>query len=182
MVTDRGNLATYIHDHLAGSTGALELMGTLDKLLGDRPVGKFIRSLRAEISWEREQLEALAAQFPIKSTLVRRAAAWIGEKGLELKLAMDSSSEDDFRLFESLEALSVGIAGKRLLWRSLQRAVAGIPELAGKDFGRLVNMSVRQRRALEPFRLEAARQAFRDDSADRPSKPPKDKSLAVARS
>jgi hypothetical protein len=138
----------------------LELLRTLEARYGDRPVGKFLTGLRAEFVWERQRLKKLAARFPQKAPLARRVAAWFGETGFEWKLAMDAGTDADFRLFESLEALSLGIAGKRLLWKALELRSKAEPLLGGVPYRKLANRAARQRRELEPFRLEAARLAF----------------------
>jgi len=68
------------------------------------------------------------------------------------------------RLME-LETLSLGIEGKLSLWRSLGQVTGSRPELAGFDLPGLETRAVDQRAGLEPFRLEAAGQAFAPSEA-----------------
>lgn len=157
---DRDHLSIYLHDHLAGAQGALELLASLEKAFAGAAVGRFATKLREEIEFERGQLRPLAAQFPSTSGVPRKIAAWIAEKGFELKLSFDGPAAKAFRLFESLEALSVGIAGKRLLWRALRHEAVRHRELDGLDYQKLIAMAVRQREEVERFRLAAAKAAF----------------------
>lgn len=152
-------LGTYLHDHLAGASAALQLLAGIEDKYAGEAVGLFASALREEIEWERTQLEILANSYPVKTATPRRAAAWLAEKALEGKLLLDGAG-DSFRLFESLEALSLGIAGKRLLWRALRQQARSNTNLAVVDYRKLIAMAVRQRIVLEPFRLSAAGEAF----------------------
>jgi hypothetical protein len=149
-------LSVYVSDHLAGATAALE---RLDALIESPPTGADVASLaelRAEIGDERKRLEDIAARLPKSDRYVRQAAAWVSEKGLALKLKTDASTSA-FALFESLEALSVGVAGKRLLWRLLRDRVVALPVLVGPNYTKLIEQSTRQRRVIETMRLAAGR-------------------------
>jgi hypothetical protein len=53
-------LKTYIHDHLAGETLAIELLETLLTTPLDQPLRKFLMGLRAEVVVDRDQLKTLA--------------------------------------------------------------------------------------------------------------------------
>ena len=163
------HLATYINDHLSGAAGALVLLETLTAEYGDGPIGDLLSRLEGEISWEREQLVAIVAGFTSANASPRRVAAWIAEKGLEVKLSIDGAGAAEFRLFEALEALSVGIAGKRLLWRALALRSQSDDALVGLDYVKLINMAVRQREAIEPYRLAAAEQALMATEGPRPA-------------
>jgi hypothetical protein len=55
------------------------------------------------------------ARLGVPTSAPRRAAAWLAEKLTELKLRLDDPSGGALRLMETLEAVSVGIEGKRLL-------------------------------------------------------------------
>jgi hypothetical protein len=62
--------------------------------------------------------------------------------------------------FVELEALVMGIEGKKVLWTTL-RDVAGLgTRLPDIDFDDLIARADKQRTELEPFRVEAGREAF----------------------
>jgi hypothetical protein len=68
-------LATYLEDHLAGGTGAIELLGRLrDQHAGER-LGALARQLLEEIESDHAVLEALAARVGQKAGLRRRRRA-----------------------------------------------------------------------------------------------------------
>src|ERR1700733_13767425 len=108
------NLAIYLNDHLAGSEGALELLDHLKRLIPESPVGQFAADLKAEITADRKELEALMARFQIPQSRTRKAAGWIADKFTELKLLVDDRQGGALRLLEIWDALSIGIEGKRL--------------------------------------------------------------------
>ncbi len=64
-------------------------------------------------------------------------------------------------LLQALEALALGITGKRLLWRSLAAISPNFPALQGTDFGGLEKRAQDQFERVETLRLEMAREAFR---------------------
>ena len=154
------HLATYLNDHLAGSTLALELLAHVERTHSGSPLGSFAGALWAEITADRQELESLLAWLHISQSLPRRAAAWLTEKVTELKLRLEDPSGGALRLLEILDTVSIGIEGKRLLWRSLSAAAADSPELRGPDYGRLEERAEEQRRAVETVRLEAAKAAL----------------------
>ena len=156
----RNHLATYLHDHLSGAGGAIELVGQLLTVFASEPVAEVLKVLHRELLDERRQLEGLAAHYPLATAAPRKAVAWLAEKGLEAKLALDGFGEQSFRLFEALEALSIGIAGKRLLWRTLAQEAATEPQLVGPAYAQLIAQAVRQRRSVEPMRQKAAQRSF----------------------
>jgi hypothetical protein len=154
------HLATYLNDHLAGSEVALELLGHLERGHAGTPVGRFAAELRAEITADRRELEALMARLHVAVSRPRQAAAWLGEKVTELKLRLDDPAGGALRLLEVFDGLSIGIEGKRLLWRSLAAAAERTPALGGTDYGRLERRAEEQRRCVETVRVEAAKAAL----------------------
>lgn len=154
------HLVTYLNDHLAGSVVALELLDGLEREHAGTPIARFVAGLRGEIEQDRGELGTLMTRLNITESLPRKAVAWLTEKATALKLRLDDPHEGPLRLLESFEGLSLGIEGKRLLWRSLQAASAGTPDLQGPDYDRLAGRAEEQRRGLEPLRIEAARAAL----------------------
>jgi hypothetical protein len=61
-------------------------------------------------------------------------------------------------LLEALDGLSVGIEGKRLLWKSL--GAAGLPPPPASDYATLLRRAEEQRDRVEEMRLQAARAAL----------------------
>jgi hypothetical protein len=153
-------LATYLNDHLAGSEVALELLEHLERAHAGSPLARFAAALGVEIEADRRELEGLMARLQVAMSRPRKVTAWLSEKMTELKLRLDDTAGGPLRQLEILEALSLGIEGKRLLWRSLVVAAEARPEIDGTDFGRLERRAEEQRHTVEPWRLEAARAAL----------------------
>jgi hypothetical protein len=147
------SLATYLHDHLAGSNLAVDLVEFLrDQHVGD-PLGGFAATLLAEIKHDREVLQGIIDQAGSGFPVVKEAAAWLSEKVSQLKFTRGA-----FGTFEALEALALGILGKLALWRTL--ATIADARIRGVDFDQLGARAQAQHAQVEELRLQAARIAF----------------------
>lgn len=155
------HIATYLNDHLAGSVVALELMENLEEIFADSPVASFVAKLRADVEVDRQELESIMKRLDISESRTRKASAWLTEKLTELKLRLDDSTHGDLRLFESFEALSLGIEGKKSLWIALQAAAEVSPELRLADYDRLQKRAEEQRGRVEAKRIEFAKAALK---------------------
>ena len=153
-------LATYLNDHLAGSVVALELMEHLESAHAGTPLESFIAELRADVAEDRKELEALMSRLQITVSSTRKVAAWFTEKITEIKLRLDDPAGGALRLMEALDALSVGIEGKRLLWRTLATVAEEADWLRVVDYERLIARADEQRSRVEEVRLKAAKAAL----------------------
>lgn len=154
------HIATYLNDHLAGATGAVELLEHLEEEHAGTQVGRLAAELRAEIEADRQILESVMERLRVSQSRARKTAGWLGEKVAHLKLRLDDPGDGALRLFESLEALSLGIEGKRSLWRALAAAAEEAPSLRVADYEDLARRAEEQRSRVEAARLEAARKAL----------------------
>ena len=154
------HIATYLNDHLAGSVVALELLETLEATHAKTPLADFFAKLRADIAADRQELETLMGRLEITESRTRKASAWLAEKVTELKLRLDDPKDGDLRLFESIEALSLGIEGKKSLWLALSAAAEDTPALRLVDYERLIQRAEEQRSRVEAMRLDTAKTAL----------------------
>jgi hypothetical protein len=150
-------LAIYLNDHLAGSTGALELVKRAASE-HDGPLGTFLAGLREEIAADRKVLEELMDQLGVSPDRPKLAAAWAAEKAGRLKLNGEVRGRSPLTPLVELEALSIGIEGKRLLWLALSE-VEDLP-LSRERLAELVARAEAQREGVEMHRREAARRAL----------------------
>jgi hypothetical protein len=141
------HLGVYLNDHLAGSTAALELLDVLRNVDGHE---EWASRVRTDIAEDRQELEQLMRHLGIAEKRVRQAAAWVTEKLAELKTRIDDRSGGALQRLELIEALALGIDGKRALWTALEAAAADVPALRALDYARLV----------EVRRLQAASEAL----------------------
>ena len=123
-------------------------------------MGRLGAGLRADVAADRQELETLMARLQVAQSRTRKAAGWVGEKATELKLRLDDRAGGELHLLEALEALSLGIEGKKGLWQALGAAAADAPALQGLDYERLARRAEEQRQRVEGVRLEAARKAL----------------------
>lgn len=153
-------VATYLNDHLAGSVGALEILEKLESAHRGTPIGAAIGGLRVDIAEDQRELERLMEQLAVTRSLARQATAWLAEKAAALKLALDDPNGGTFRLFESLEALAIGVDGKLALWQALAVAADEAPDLRVLDYEVLTERAEDQRCRIEELRLDAAKHAL----------------------
>jgi hypothetical protein len=154
------HIATYLNDHLAGSLVAIELLEHLESAHKGTGIERFAAELRADIAEDRLELEALMARLKVTESRTRKATAWLSEKVTEIKLRLDDSGDGSLRLLEAFEALSLGIEGKRGLWRALAAAAENAPALKLADYEELTRRAEEQRGRVEAERLKAARRAL----------------------
>ena len=150
-------LGIYLNDHLAGSTGALELV---KRAAGehDGPLGTFVAQLRDEIAADRHVLEGLMDELGVTPDKAKVAVAWAGEKAGRLKPNGEVRGRSPLTPLIELESLSLGIEGKRLMWLALAE-VEDLP-LSRERLAELVARAEAQREGVEVHRREAARRAL----------------------
>jgi hypothetical protein len=156
MVNKR--VATYLNDHLAGAVAAVRLLESLEDVYEELRPG--LSALRADIEADRADLQALMARLDIGESQARKIGGWVAEQATALKMRFDDSADGPLRLFESLEFLSLGIAGKLALWEALKAAAEVSSQLQRADYNRLIQRAIEQRGRAETLRLKAAQEAL----------------------
>ena len=154
------DLSDYLNDHLAGSVGALELLDRLIEACEGKPLERFFGDLRREVEEDQAQLKELMAKLGVAESSVRKAGAWLAEKLSRSKIEL---GEGDIGIFLALEALIIGITGKRSLWRALEAASRTVPALGRLNYSGLEKRAIEQCERVEARRLELARTAFKTD-------------------
>lgn len=149
------HIGTYLNDHLAGAIAAVELLEHLEDAQKGTPLEKFFNQLRLDVLADRKKLESVMAALEIDQSSVRKASAWLTEKFTELKLRFDDPSKGALLLLESVEVVSIGIEGKRLLWRSLKTTAEKSSRLKLLDYDDLIKRAEEQRDRVERVRLQA---------------------------
>src|SRR5213080_1478116 len=111
-------LAIYLHDHLAGSSFAVELLTKLAAESAGTRTGDVARELWQEIDADRQPLEQLISRVGAISRNLYDGLGWITERFSRIKLNYDDPS--GIGVFEAFETISLGILGKRALWEGMQ--------------------------------------------------------------
>ncbi len=153
-------LPIYLNDHLAGSVAAIKLLDRLiDNHKGHR-LEKFLADLREDVHADQEVLQNLMRKLDLEQSSVRKAGAWIAETIGQAKIAL---SGDSVGLLKAMEALALGVTGKKLLWRALRTVEAELPQLQGFDLSRLEQRATDQFERVEKERLQLSREAFTNE-------------------
>jgi hypothetical protein len=157
----------YLNDHLAGAAAARQHVDRMQSREPESEFGHVLQALGGEIGEDRDVLERVIAALGGSANPVKRASALGAEMLASLRMQMPvlgAGSSEAARL-EEIEALSLGIEGKRLLWTALGEVAASEPRLSGFDFASLASRARDQRDRLERFRLLFASAALRRHAA-----------------
>ena len=150
-------LQIYLQDHLAGATFGLELVERSRRNNEGTELGDRLQELAVEIRADREALEAVMSAAGADRSHLKTSAAWALEKVGRLKPNGRVRGYTALGRLLELEALVVGITGKRALWRGLQDSLAQVPSLQAFDFAALAERAENQLGRVEQLRLDAAR-------------------------
>ncbi len=145
------HLETYLNDHLAGSTGGLELVRRMAREFDDTQERAVLEDIAREIEEERDVLKSTMRSLDCKESSAKKAAGWLADKVAELKLSPSLHDPELSRLLE-LEALSAGVAGKRCLWQNLSRVRERDERVRGFDYGALRRVAETQMERLDVLR------------------------------
>ena len=156
----RNAFATYLREHLAGADAAIHMVQSLRDAYRGSPQGLVFGSLYEQFRDDRAVVEGILAELGYTSRSVKRLAARATGSALRVVAA---GAPGDLSLFRTLEALAIGVQGKRCLWRAAQVLVA-LPHPGGRrSFVELEADAVRQwetiekhRRLLVPATFDAA--------------------------
>src|SRR5437763_5992035 len=129
-------LASYLHDHLAGSHFAIKLLSSLQERHKDDDLGKFAHALGEEVEQDQEKLQHIIDCVGEAHFDLAEAVGWIGEKASQLKLKSDGP-HGGLGTFEALETLALGLRGKLALWQALPKIREVDPRVPTEDYGRL---------------------------------------------
>jgi hypothetical protein len=151
-------LAIYLNDHLAGSTGGLELA---KRTLGSNRGTQFepaLERLVGEIDEDRERLKEIMAVFGVGEDRLKTIGAFFLEKAGRLKLNGSWISYSPLSRLIELEGLAAGVTGKLALWVALQQVADR--RLERFDLPGLEQRARDQLELIQEQRREAARIAF----------------------
>jgi hypothetical protein len=152
-------IAIYVEDHLAASTGVLELTRRGAGEYAGTKLGDFLARLADEIEADRDELERFATATGSGGNVLKQLFAWSAEKTGRLKLNGHLLSRSPLSPLVELDVISIGIHGKRLLWEALA-AEYGDEAPGGLRLPDLIERAERQLAEVEEHRLAAAAAAF----------------------
>ena len=145
----RKALATYLREHLAGADTAIQVVQGLRDEYRGRPEGALFGSLYEQFREDRGVVEGILAELGYTSRSAKRFAGRAAGGSLRV---VAGGAPGDLSLFRTLEALAIGVQGKRCLWRAAQVLVA-LPHPPGRrSYVELEADALRQWEAIEQHR------------------------------
>jgi hypothetical protein len=166
---DEKYVSIYLNDHLGGSKFGISLARRIAKSY-EGTTGRVFDEIADEIEEDRKTLRRLMEELGIRKGGVKRAFAAVGEKLSRLKPNGKLFGRSPLTPVIEMETLSIGVEGKRLLWRALDSASVRVD---GIDYDELIKRAESQRERIEAERLKAAQAAFRlSGSSERTSREP----------
>ena len=163
-------LSIYLGDHFAGATAGVELARRARA--SNRESAEFgapLTRVCAEIEADRETLGQLMERLEVDPGRVKPAAAWLAEKLGRLKPNGQLLGYAPLSRVVELEGLSIGIAGKTCLWRTLEVSLGA--QWEEFDFGALAERAEKQRDTVEELRRRAVVVALPVAEPQRPLAP-----------
>jgi hypothetical protein len=147
-------LAIYLNDHLAGSTGGVELARRTHSSNEGTEFGEPLAELCREIEADRKSLESVMEELDMAKSRIKPGLGWIAEKLARAKPNGQLRGYSPLSRVVELEGLLLGITGKLRLWRLLDELCG---ERTSADFPSLIARAGDQRTRVEDLQLRAAR-------------------------
>jgi hypothetical protein len=157
---DRKLLRIYLQDHMAGSTGGLELARRVRSENEGTPYGDSLAGMVDEIEADRRALESIMDELGFGPDRPKNIAFWVAEKAGRLKLNGRLTGYSPLSRMLAIEGLIIGVNAKRSLWLTLLEVAESEPQLDEARMRRLAERADSQLETLHELRARAGREAF----------------------
>jgi hypothetical protein len=158
-VSDR-LLSIYLNDQLAAGVLWRELARRSARANRGTEAGPAIDRVATAIAQDVETFRGIMRRLGVRESRMKLVLAVAAERVGRLKLNGRLTTYSPLSRFVELDALAMGIEGKKILWENLRDGAALAERVPDVDFDRLIERAGEQRRELEPFRLTTARRAL----------------------
>jgi hypothetical protein len=153
----RQALIAYLRDHLSGSDMAIRVVHRLGSTHKGIEDGTLFRRLSKELEEDRSVVRTLLTRLGASGRSIKRAAGYASGAGLSVAAGGEPG---DLSLLRTLEALAIGVQGKRCLWRALQSLRTVPSTVHGMNFVELEAKAIRQWEAIEECRRALVERTF----------------------
>jgi hypothetical protein len=150
-------LIAYLLDHLAGADAAIQIAKHLDSRYTGTEHGMLFARLSREFDEDRSAVHTLLTELGGSGASIKRAAGFASGHMLSV---IAGGERGELSLLLTLEALAIGVQGKRCLWRTLQSLPTVSSRVGGPNFDELEARAVRQWEAIEGHRRALAVETF----------------------
>lgn len=153
-------LGLYLNDHLAGSTAGLDLLNRAARAHRGGPLGPQLERLAREVGQDRESLKEIMQSLDVPVRRARAALGWLGEKAGRLKLNGRLFSRSPLSDIIELEAMRLGVEGKRSCWRTVRSLADRDDRIDTAQLAWLLDRAEEQAETLERLRTLCALRVF----------------------
>ncbi|MDB1090072.1 hypothetical protein PJ985_21165 [Streptomyces sp. ACA25] len=153
-------LRVYLNDHLSGSTTGVELARRVVATQRHLEGGKELEQIASEIAEDRAHLLDIMEALELPARRTKVYAGWAVEKLSRLKFNGRVIGRSPLSSVVELEALRLGLEGKRSLWRILRRVAAHEERLDPERIDWLLDRVDRQADTVDALRTARAMQVF----------------------
>lgn len=156
----RRALIAYLRDHLSGADMAIRVVHRLGSTNRGTEDGMLFRRLAKEFEEDHSVVGTLLTHLGASGRSIKRAAGFASGAVLSVPAG---GGPGDLALLRTLEALAIGVQGKRCMWRALQNLRTVPPSINGMNFAELEAKAIRQWEAIEDRRRALVAQTFSAD-------------------
>ena len=149
------SLVAYLRDHLGGADAAIHVVRRLATTYEGTADGRLFRRLADEFERDRAAVRVVLAQLGASERSPKRVA---GRAAATLLGFTAGGRPGQLSLLRTLEALAIGIQGKRCMWRALQALDRA--RTTRVNFVELEGKALRQWEAVEERRRVLAAMTF----------------------
>lgn len=156
-------LAIYLNDHLASSTGGIELVGRMIGVHRGGPHEAGLRQLLDELREEKSALNGQMRALGIPVRQYKQVGVWLAEKGSRLKLNGHLLSRSPLSDLVEFEFLASAVRGKRSGFETLRIAASVDSRIDAGLLDGLIQQANRQHDWLTEVRRDVAAGVFGGD-------------------
>jgi hypothetical protein len=153
-------LETYLQDHRAGAEAGSDLARRMHKENVGTRYEEFLAQVADEIEEDVVVLEQIMDRFGIDRSMLKTAAAKVGEKVARLKPNNHLTGYSPLSRVLEFEGLRSGVQGKLALWDSLMEVAPFDDRLEPDEVAQLIVRAESQLKGLRVHHRLAAREAF----------------------
>ena len=140
-------LVTYLHEHLSGADAAIRVVERLRRTqTHERSLFDWLYN---ELDADHQVVQALLTRLGASSRSPKRL---LGQASGSVLKRLAGGMAGDLSLFRTLEALAIGVQGKRCMWRALQTVRPALQLPGTRSLSDLEAAAVRQWEAIEQRR------------------------------
>ncbi|MFE1804639.1 hypothetical protein [Streptomyces sp. NPDC059533] len=153
-------LELYLNDHLAGASAGVDLLKRAAKSHHGEPFGPQLEHLAREVAQDREILKEIMRSLDVSERRSRAVLGRLGEKAGRLKLNGRLFSRSPLSDVIELEAMRLGVQGKRSCWLTLRTLAKSDARIDAARLAWLLERAEEQAELLEELRTRCAVRVF----------------------